>query len=123
MLKQGSVSQLRSGELSRKDGYIVVAMRFYPRGLKKELRDEYRSDLAPSLKLFQDFKKFEKKVGHDAAFEAANYRSRFELTPEGEANLKRLTELSRDKDVYLICQCEIGQRCHRELLLNLARKL
>jgi len=50
MLKQASVSDIRKGTLTKAQGYLSICMRTYPRGLKKELTDEYRSDLAPSFK-------------------------------------------------------------------------
>ena len=40
MIKQASVRQIRQGERTRKDGYVVITMCFYPRGLKKALRDD-----------------------------------------------------------------------------------
>jgi uncharacterized protein YeaO (DUF488 family) len=121
MLKQGSVGQLRSGELTRAQGYIVVCMAFYPRGLKKDLLDEYRTHLAPDKELFKDWKNFEQQFGHDEAFKRSNYEARFTLNPEAMESLRRLTDKSRKQDVYLLCQCEPGQRCHREILLLIAR--
>jgi uncharacterized protein YeaO (DUF488 family) len=96
-------------------------MRYYPRGLKKELRDEYDGDLAPSVELFRDFKKHQARSGHDAAFALSHYEDRFELTPRALARLKDLSVLSRSRDVFLTCQCGVGERCHREILLLLAR--
>src|SRR3989338_317626 len=92
--------------VTRANGYIVIAMCFYPRGLKKELRDEYLSSLAPDKALFKDWQEFAKRYGHEAAF----------------VELERLTVLSRQKDVYLVCQCSEGERCHREMLLLAAKK-
>src|SRR4051812_7343595 len=120
MLKQGTVTQLRKGELSRKDGFIAITMRFYPRGLKRELRDEYIRDLSPDTNLFKEFKKFQKTIGHEAAFKKVNYEKRFHLSFDGYEKLRQLSELSRRQDVYLICQCEIGQYCHREIMLLIA---
>lgn len=122
MLKQASVSQIRSGALSRRDGYLAIAMCFYPRGLLKELRDEYVRGLAPDPVLFKDWQKHEKSHGHDAAFARSSYEDRFTLSDEALAALRRLAELSRERDVYLVCQCEVGERCHREILLLQARR-
>ncbi len=122
MIRQGAVGQLRSGELSRKNGYIAVTMRFYPRGLKKELMDEYRSDLAPDTALFKDFKKFQESNGHDQAFIDSHYEERFQLSSEGMYNLRQLAEKAKTKDVFFVCQCEVGARCHREILLLIAEK-
>lgn len=120
MIKQASVSQIQRGEVSRKDGYIVIAMCFYPRGMRKELRDEYRRDLAPDRVLFKEWQKYEQEFGHDAAFAKSNYEKRFQLNKE---NLERLAKVAEEKDVYLVCQCQMGERCHREMLMVAAHEL
>ena len=123
MLKQSSTDALRDGSLTRKKGYIVVGMHHYPRGLKKDLRDEYVSALAPSDTLLHDFLEHKKTLGedHNAAFEACRYEKRFGITAEGLGHLQRLIELSKKQDVFLCCQCRDDERCHRELLLMLAK--
>lgn len=123
MLKQASVRQLRSGEISRDDGFIAITMRFYPRGLKKDLRDDYLNSLAPDEKLFRQFKIAQKTVGHNEAFKKVNYEKRFHLTAQGLDDLRLLSALAAHKDVYLICQCEFGERCHREILMLMAHDL
>lgn len=121
MLKQASIGQIRSGEISRDDGYLVACMAFYPRGLKKELLDEYRTHLAPARTLFAEWKKYEQEFGHDEAFKKSNYEERFTLPPDARESLRRLVDISKTKDVYLACQCEPGARCHREMLLLYAQ--
>ncbi len=121
MLKQGSVIDLRSGKLKKSDGYMVVCMAFYPRGLRKELLDEYRTHLAPDKNLIRDFKAAEEKFGHDDAFKVCDYDARFRLSAEALESLRRLSDKSRKQDVYLLCQCESEARCHREILLLIAR--
>jgi uncharacterized protein YeaO (DUF488 family) len=123
MLRQCSVERLRHGLVSRRDGRIVIAMRHHPRGLKKELRDEYRGDLAPSPELFADFKRHQAASGHDGAFALSRYEERFALSGAALRRLGELSDESRTKDVYLTCQCGMGRRCHREILLLLARAL
>lgn len=122
MLKQASVGQIRSGEISRENGYLVLGMAHYPRGLKSDLTDEYRSDLAPDRDLLREWKEVERKFGHDIAFEKTDYENRFQLKPEAKEHLKILSEFARRADVYLICQCELGQRCHREMLMLYAER-
>lgn len=121
MLKQASISQIRSGEISRKLGYVVACMAFYPRGLKKELLDEYRAHLAPDRQLFSEWKEVEQKSGHDEAFFQTKYEERFTLAPDARESLRRLVDISKTRDVYLACQCEPGERCHREMLLLYAQ--
>lgn len=122
MLKQASIQQIKKGEITRGQGFVVATMAFYPRGLKKELLDEYRADLAPDRDLFRDFKEQEPLVGHNEAFQACQYEQRFHLTRRAADQLKILADLSKKQDVFLACQCEIGQKCHREILLLIAQK-
>lgn len=124
MLLQASVEALKAGEVSRESGHIVVAMRQYPRGLIKDARDEYARELSPEPGLFKEFLALKRKLkgDHNYAFHSAGYERKFNLMADAIEHLRRLAELSRAKDVYLICQCHEDQRCHRELLLMLARK-
>lgn len=122
MLKQATIAQLRKKELPRGNSLLVVAMRRYPRGLKKELMDEYRSMLAPDVHLFADWRNSCDTYGHGLAFEKSNYEARFRLSEEALKLLKCYADLSHDQDIYLICQCDIGYECHRELLLQIAKK-
>lgn len=122
MLKQASIRQIKKGEISKQNGYLSVTMCFYPRGMKSELMDEYRSDLAPDRELFADFKKFQSEFGHEEAFEKSQYLQRFTLARRALEHLKVLAQQSREQDVYLICQCELGEMCHREILLLIAEK-
>jgi uncharacterized protein YeaO (DUF488 family) len=124
MLRQASVGDLFSGRIQRKDGYIAVVMKHYPRGLRRELRDEYVRILSPPFLLFREFRRYKLSlVDHDEAFEACDYEDHFWIEEEGFDDLKRLAKLSRAQDVYLVCQCNVGERCHRELLMMLAQKL
>jgi uncharacterized protein YeaO (DUF488 family) len=122
MLKQACVADLKAGRVSRKDGHIVLAMRRYPRGVSKTLRDEYLSCLGPDAALLDDLHAKKQSMPHNEAFAAARYEERFDLSEQGRAELKRLAELSGGKDVYLICQCKPDERCHRELLMLIAQR-
>jgi uncharacterized protein YeaO (DUF488 family) len=85
---------------------------------------QYVKELAPEAALLDDLMRLKEEFGgdHNAAFDAAEYEQRFALAEAGMAELERLVELSRDRDVYLVCQCKDDQRCHRELLLLLAKQ-
>ena len=115
MLKQASVEQVRNLQLPRENSHIVIAMCYYPRGIKKELSDEFRSELAPDRTLFTEWKEVEKAHGHDQAFITTRYEERFTLSPTGLYHLKKYSE--SPLDTYLVCQCKTGERCHREMLL------
>jgi uncharacterized protein YeaO (DUF488 family) len=120
MIEQASVQQIRNNEINREAGHIAVVMRFYPRGLSKTLRDAYLPDLAPARGLFKDWQAQVLRVGHDQAFATVDYESRFQISRYGLEDLKRLVEISKSKKVYLVCQCHLGERCHREMLMLIA---
>ena len=121
-MRQGSVRQLRTGAIARSTGHIAICMCFHPRNLAARFRDEYLSSLAPDQELFRDWQEKRDEVGHDRAFAEARYQERFHLGAKAFRDLERLTELSREKHVYIVCQCETGFRCHREMLLLTARQ-
>lgn len=124
MLKKGCVAQLRSGELSRADGHIVLPMCRYPRGLKKDLIDEYVKALAPGANLLDAFHAERERLGgnHNAAFLSCDYQSRFSLDETALQALRHFAEMARERDIYFVCQCELNERCHRELLLICAKR-
>jgi uncharacterized protein YeaO (DUF488 family) len=123
MFLPASVSDLTHTRLTRRDGFIAIVMRHHPRGVKVQLRDLYSRELAPSDELFKDFRaELEKTKDHNLAFQNVKYEERFNLSPEALRLLEDLNETAKVKDVYLVCQCGPKERCHRDLLLLLARK-
>jgi len=122
MLYRASVTDVKCKRLSRRTGYLAVVMQHYPRFLTKEMIDEYIHDLAPQRELFAEFKARDRDMkDHDAAFAAVDYENRFELNGAGMAALERLSTMSRDRDVFLLCQCQSLEKCHGDLLLLLAK--
>jgi uncharacterized protein YeaO (DUF488 family) len=123
MLRRASVADVESGRVSKDVSYLVVVMRFYPRFLKRNLVDEYVRVLAPPAELFTEFKAKDRKLAnHNSAFYLVRYEDRFDLSPMGREKLSELAELSREREVILICQCKDFDRCHCDLLLLWARK-
>lgn len=123
MLYRASVEDVKSGRADRRKGYLVVAMRFYPRYVTRELIDEYCPELAPAPELFAEFKAEERASGdHDGAFERVEYEKRFAVSDAGIAKLGELSELAKTKSVFIICQCRATQKCHVDLLLLLAKQ-
>jgi hypothetical protein len=122
LIQQASVEQVRKRQLSRKNTHIVITMCFYPRGLRKEYRDEYRSDLAPDRTLFRKWKIYEQSKGHDNAFRLSKYEQHFHLSETALSALQQYAIESHKKDIYFVCKCQIGERCHREMLMLAAQK-
>lgn len=124
MLRQASVSDLIRDRVSVDTGYIVITMRRYPRFISRQLRNEYLSCMSPEPKLFEDWLSAKRRhQDHDGAFARARFEQRFAVGEEGLMHLARLSERARAQDVYLVCQCPTGERCHREFLLILAKEL
>jgi len=117
VLKQASVQQVWAQELPRENSLIVICMCYYPRGVKKEWRDDYKKELAPDRELFREWKEAEKEKGHTEAFIVSHYEERFQLSWLGEQYLRYYCDESKAKDVYFVCQCKVGEKCHREMLL------
>ncbi len=99
-------------------------MRFYPRFLRKELRDEFICDLAPEKELLREFNAAQRQLAdHNSSFAKVDYERRFALSDKALARLEELAQLSKTKHVYLCCICSYGDRCHREMLMLLAQAL
>lgn len=80
--------------------------------------------LAPTKELLTEFKAREDELeDHDKAFEAVDYEHRFTLDAGAKEILRELSEEAKTRDVYLVCHCQIGQYCHREILMVLAKLL
>jgi uncharacterized protein YeaO (DUF488 family) len=121
LLDRASVAEVKSANVSRADGHLVVAMRVYPRFLPRALTDEYARSLAPEATLFGRYRELKKQSGHqNEAFQSARYEQTFALSEEGMTDLARLTSLSVDRNVFLICQCARQEYCHVDLMLLIA---
>jgi uncharacterized protein YeaO (DUF488 family) len=124
MLKQASVSDLIMERVTREMGHVVITMRRYPRFINRRLRDEYLTCMSPEKELFEAWLTAKRKYeDHDGAFQKSKFEERFWINEEGFEHLARLCALAAEKDVYLVCQCANGMRCHREFVLILAKIL
>ncbi|MGK5085958.1 hypothetical protein WDW86_00210 [Bdellovibrionota bacterium FG-2] len=123
MLNRASIHEVKSGQISKAHGYLVIAMRVYPRFLPKELVDEYLHSLSPQADLFGRYREYKKKLKQqDLAFQMAQYEREFALSGKGLEDLERLAGMSLDQNVYLICQCERLECCHVDLMLLIGEK-
>jgi hypothetical protein len=125
MIRQATVEDIGNKRITKLHGDIVVVTQYYPRFLKRNLIHEYHRVLAPTRALLSEFKDTERArvdESHDDAFDDVNYEEKFTLSKEGMAVLAAWAERSKERDVYFVCHCRIGQRCHREILLLAAEK-
>jgi uncharacterized protein YeaO (DUF488 family) len=96
------------------DGWRVLSMRYWPRGISRALVDEYTAKTAPSHELLHAFK--------HGGLSWEDYVVRYleEMQSEtARSEIERLAELAESRTITLLCGCEDESRCHRSLLRNL----
>ncbi|MDW7726882.1 MAG: DUF488 family protein [Candidatus Methanoperedens sp.] len=74
--------------------------------------------LSPSKKLLWDYKK--------GRINWAQYVVRFKHemnNPACAEEMRRIAEMAKTQDVFLVCFCPPGQNCHRFLLIEMVQKL
>ena len=100
---------------SNDDGFRLLVMRFWPRGVRKDRVDAWDRGLAPSRELLNDL--------NHGAIEWAEYVGRFhrELMDRADsvASLVALRDRAATDHVTLLCWCRDESRCHRTLLRGL----
>jgi uncharacterized protein YeaO (DUF488 family) len=94
---------------SPEDGYRLLVMRLWPRGVTKAAVDAWEKDLGPSRELLSDFRSG--GVGWEEY--AACYRQ--EVSARAGL-LARYRDLARRETLTLLCACQDEARCHRSLL-------
>ena len=94
---------------SPEDGYRLLIMRLWPRGVRKATVDGWEKDLGPSRELLTSFRAG--KLG----WEDFAVRYREEMSAREEL-LQRYRDLGRRETVTLLCGCQDEARCHRTLL-------
>jgi len=94
---------------SPEDGYRLLVMRLWPRGVSKAAVSAWEKDLGPSRDLLMSYRAG--RLGWDDL--AARYR---EEVSAREELLARYRELGRRETLTLLCSCQDEARCHRSLL-------
>jgi len=94
------------------DGYRLLVMRRWPRGIARRSVDGWEPELGPSLALLTDYRKGKLNW---LAF-AHRYEQEMAAKPE---LLAQVAGLAKTGDVTLLCGCQDEERCHRTLLKRL----
>ena len=100
---------------SPEDGYRLLIMRLWPRGITKAAVDGWEKDLGPSRELLTSFR------AGKLAWEDLAARYREEISAR-EALLARYRDLARRETLTLLCGCPNDARCHRSLLKEILEK-
>ena len=97
------------------DGFRLLVMRLWPRGIRKGLVDEWNRGLAPSRLLLTDLR--------SGAIDWDAYVQRFsaEMAERSDsiAALAALRERTAQEVVTLLCSCRDETHCHRSLLAGM----
>lgn len=99
---------------SPEDGWRVLSMRYWPRGVPRGVMDEYTTKTAPSRELLHSFK--------HGGLSWEDYVPRYlaEMRSDtAQREISRLANIAHTRTVTLMCGCENEQRCHRFLLRDL----
>ena len=94
---------------SPEDGYRLLIMRLWPRGVRKAAVDGWEKDLGPSRELLTSFR------AGKLSWEDLAARYREEISAREEL-LDRCRDLARRETLTLLCSCQDEARCHRSLL-------
>jgi uncharacterized protein YeaO (DUF488 family) len=94
------------------DGFRLLIMRLWPRGIRRDRIDEWQKELGPSPELLRGF--LDGKV--DWPEYTRRYRSEMRGKPE---LLEHWARRARAEDITLLCGCKDASRCHRTLLKEL----
>lgn len=111
-MKAGSVVTKRIYDPSdADDGYRVLIMRLWPRGIRKERVDTWLKELGPVPTLLRQFL--------DEKITWAQYVPRYLAglaRPEAQEAIAEVRRRASDGRVTLLCGCADERRCHRSLL-------
>lgn len=96
------------------DGFRLLVMRLWPRGIRKDLVSAWEKELGPSRKLLDDF---------HAGIPWAEYRMRYQDEMRAKPDLIGLwAERASRETITLLCGCKDESRCHRSLLREILGK-
>jgi len=94
---------------SPEEGYRLLVMRLWPRGVARAAVDSWEKDLGHSRELLTSFR------AGNVSWEGLAARYREEMSARGEL-LARYRDLARRQTITLLCSCQDEARCHRTLL-------
>lgn len=97
------------------DGYRILITRFYPRGVSRSHFDEWIRALSPSPELL--FAGKQGKINWDTF--THSLMSQLKSDPEASDAILRLHNLSRTRDVTLLCYEKTGKPCHRHIIRDI----
>lgn len=96
------------------DGLRILITRYYPRGVKKGHFDKWMRELAPSKDLLKEYKDGQ----IDWKFFQSNFKKQMKKNESLEI-IEKLVNISKQKNITLLCYEKDGDNCHRHILQNM----
>ncbi len=97
------------------DGLRVLITRYYPRGVKKDRFDRRVVALSPSRELLSSYR----SGGMDWEEFSKAFLAELRANPESIDAIRSLHEVSKQRDVTLLCYERPGLPCHRYIVRDL----
>jgi uncharacterized protein YeaO (DUF488 family) len=97
------------------DGFHLLVMRLWPRGIRKSRVSAWEKELGPSSELLRGFR--------SGAVSWPEFVKRYRAEMRGKPKLiAEWARRARAEDITLLCGCEDENHCHRTLLKELLEK-
>jgi uncharacterized protein YeaO (DUF488 family) len=97
------------------DGYRVLVMRLWPRGIRKDAVDAWDRELGTPTELIKEWK--------SGSVPWAEFARRYRASMRGQQErMAGLADRAERANVTLLCGCRDESRCHRLLLKELIQK-
>ena len=98
------------------DGYRMLVMRYWPRGVSKDKVDAWEKELGTEPDLI--------KLWKADAISWSEFAQRYKRAVAGQKErIKALAQRAAKGTVTLLCSCPDERRCHRILLKELIEKV
>jgi len=94
------------------DGYRVLVMRYWPRGVRKDKINRWERELGAPADLIKKWKSGSIKW-------AEFLREYMKSAKQQEEKIAELAMLAESRDITLLCGCRDENHCHRKLLKKL----
>jgi uncharacterized protein YeaO (DUF488 family) len=110
---------LKETKEKNKEAIFIIVSRSKPPKLQKGLYDYWYRALAPNQSLFQDYKHglctWDEYI--------VRFATQMKSSKIAQERIKKIIELNKTKDVFLICWEAPDKNCHRHLLIYIINKL
>lgn len=103
---------------SPKDGMRILVMRLYPRGVKRDVFQEWYKELGSAPELIKEWKS--RRIGWGEF--ARRYEAQTAADPDAQACLDKLARRANKETITLLCSCEDEAHCHRSLLKTMIER-